>query len=68
MQLTLTDHDARMLHGILHDYLPELHRETARTSLASRELRHELSQREELCEKLLRELEHSKLQPLQPIA
>jgi hypothetical protein len=57
MQLTLTTDEARTLHAILHDYLPDLRRETAGTDLAARELRHELTTRENLCERLLAELE-----------
>lgn len=56
MQLTLTDHDARILRDILHDYLPDLRREAAGTDLGARELRHELVTREELCERLLAQL------------
>ena len=51
MMLDLTDQDARMLHELLQDYLPELKREVARTDVKT--LRHELFQRQELCERLL---------------
>jgi hypothetical protein len=57
MQLTLSTEDARTLRDVLHDYLPDLRREAAGTDLAARELRHELVKREELCERLLAELE-----------
>lgn len=57
MQLTLSNDEARTLRDILHDYLPDLRREAAGTDLASRELRHELVKREELCERLLAGLE-----------
>ena len=57
MQLTLSDEEARTLRDILHDYLPDLRREAAGTDIASRELRHELVKREELCERLLAGLE-----------
>lgn len=57
MQLTLSDAEAQTLRGILHDHLPELRLEFARTEIASRELRHELILRQELCERLLAELE-----------
>lgn len=57
MQLTLSNDEARTLRDILHDYLPDLRREAAGTDLASRELRHELIKREELCERLLAGLE-----------
>lgn len=51
MMLDLTDGDARMLRELLQDYLPELKREVARTDVKT--LRHELVQRQELCERLL---------------
>ncbi|HET6573083.1 MAG TPA: hypothetical protein VFG68_05745 [Fimbriiglobus sp.] len=57
MQLTLSAEEARTLRDVLHDYLPDLRREAAGTDLASRELRHELVKREELCERLLAGLE-----------
>jgi hypothetical protein len=57
MQLTLTEDEVRTLRDILHDYLPDLRREAAGTDIASRELRHELVRREDLCERLLAELE-----------
>ena len=51
MMLDLTELDARMLRELLQDYLPELKREVARTDVKT--LRHELVQRQELCERLL---------------
>jgi hypothetical protein len=51
MMLDLTDLDARMLRELLQDYLPDLKREVARTDVKT--LRHELVQRQELCERLL---------------
>jgi hypothetical protein len=51
MMLDLTEADARMLRELLQDYLPELKREVARTDVKT--LRHELVQRQELCERLL---------------
>ena len=57
MQLTLTDEEARTLRRVLQHYLPDLRREFSRTDIASRELRHELVLREELCERLLAALE-----------
>lgn len=56
MHLTLNEEDGRVLRDILQSYLPELRRESARTELASRDLRHELAVRETLCERLLDEL------------
>lgn len=54
MQLTLSDHDAELLHGLLRDHLPELQREAARTD--RHELRHLLFERQELAERLLEQL------------
>jgi hypothetical protein len=54
MRLDLTDHEARMLSVMLDDQLLELRREIARTD--ARDMRHELVQRQELCEKLLADL------------
>lgn len=55
MHLDLTLDDTRTLHEMLMDYLPELKREVARTE--ARELRRELVHRQELCERLLAQLE-----------
>ena len=57
MQMTLSDDDARTLRAVLEEWLPNLRRETARTDLASRDLRHELHKRQDLCERLLVELD-----------
>lgn len=57
MQLALTADEARTLRDILHDYLPDLRREAAGTDIAARELRHELTLRENLCERLLAQLD-----------
>jgi hypothetical protein len=54
MQLQLTDPEARDLHDLLHDYLPALRREVARTD--AKEFRHMLVQRLDLAERLLNEL------------
>lgn len=59
MQLTLTDQEVQSLRGILSSYLPGLRRELARTEIRSRELKHELVLREDLCEKLLTEFERA---------
>jgi hypothetical protein len=54
MTLELTNADAQRLHALLHDYLPELKREAARSD--NHDLRHELILRQELCERLITEL------------
>ena len=57
MHLDLTDEDAGTLRELLHDYLPELRREVARTD--AREMRLLLLKRQELVERLLARLEHT---------
>jgi hypothetical protein len=57
MQLNLTDDEARTLRSMLHDYLPGLRLEVARTD--AREFRHELVKRQELCERMLEALERA---------
>ena len=54
MRLELTNEDETLLRQLIHDYLPELRREIARTE--ARDFRHELVKREELCERLLSQL------------
>ena len=55
MQLTLTDYETTLLHDLLHDYLPDLKREVARTE--QHELRHLYVERQDLVERLLDQLE-----------
>jgi hypothetical protein len=55
MQLMLTEQEAEILRDLLHDYLPELKMEVARTD--QRDLRHRLAQREDLAERLLGDLD-----------
>jgi hypothetical protein len=55
MQLNLTDDDARTLRAVLRDYLPELRMEVARTD--ARDFRHEMEKRQDVCERLLDQLE-----------
>jgi hypothetical protein len=55
MQLELTTDESETLRGMLHAYLPALRREVARTE--ERTLRHELVERQELCERLLARLD-----------
>ena len=57
MQLDLTSDEARTLHDLLRDSLPDLRREVARTE--SRDFRHALVQRQELCERLVARLEQT---------
>ena len=54
MTLDLTHDETRMLRELLQEYLPTLEREVARTEVKT--LRHELVQRQELCERLLERL------------
>lgn len=54
MQLQLTDQETHDLHGLLHDYLPALQREVARTD--AKAFRHMLVQRLDLVERLVNAL------------
>ncbi len=51
MMLELAPEEARLLRELLDDYLPQLRREVARTDVHT--LRHEMVQRQDLCERLL---------------
>ena len=53
--MTLSDDDAETLQELLRDYLPQLTFEVARTDAL--ELRHVLGKRQDLCERLLDELD-----------
>jgi hypothetical protein len=55
MNLRLSGEDARLLFELLHAHLPSLRREAAATD--DHDLRHDLFLRQELCERLLKELE-----------
>ncbi len=57
MRLDLTDEEAHTFRALLHDYLPELKMEVARTE--AREFRHEMVKRQDLCERLLRLLDQA---------
>lgn len=54
MTLELEDREARKLRELLQDYLPQLKREVARTE--AQPLRHEIVQRQELCEAMIARL------------
>ncbi len=54
MPLTLTDHESEVLRDLLHDFLPDLKREVARTE--QHDLRHLYVERQELVERLLEQL------------
>ena len=57
MQLELSPDEARTLHALLRDTLPDLRREVARTD--AHDFRHELVLRQELCERLVVRLEQA---------
>ena len=54
MQLNLTDRESELLRQLLHDYLPTLQWEVARTE--QHEMRHELVERQGVVELLLAQL------------
>ena len=55
MQMDLTPEEAATLTRLLRDCIPDLKREIARAD--DRQFRHELVQREELCERLIARLD-----------
>ena len=55
MHVDLTAEEAATLKGLLNDCIPDLKREIARTEHHG--FRHELVQREELCERLIARLD-----------
>lgn len=54
MRLDLTEYEVDLLRDLLHDYLPDLKREVARTD--QHDLRHLYVERQELVERLLEQL------------
>jgi hypothetical protein len=54
VDLRLSHEEAETLRGLLHDYLPGLKFEVARSK--EKEIRHVLSERQTLCERLLEQL------------
>ena len=61
MQLNLTDRDTELLRALLHDYLPDLRREVARTE--ERSFRHEMVERQDMVERLIEQLSVSARRP-----
>jgi hypothetical protein len=61
MDIALSDDEVQTLRAFLHDYLPELKFEVARTD--GMELRHVLVKRQTLCERLLDELRGAPTRP-----
>jgi hypothetical protein len=64
MQLDLTTEEAGTLKALLRDSIPDLKREIARAE--DRRFRHELVQREELCERLIARLDNESRPPSAP--
>jgi hypothetical protein len=58
MQVELTTEEASTLKALLRDTIPDLKREIARAD--DRQFRHDLVQREELCERLIARLDTSR--------
>ena len=54
MTITLSDDEVETLRGLLHDRLPAIRFEVARTEV--KDLRHLLLKRQEVCERLLERL------------
>ena len=54
MNVQLSDEEVQTLRSMLHDYLPELKFEVARTD--EKEILHVLVKRQTLCERLIEEL------------
>ena len=59
MELELSHEEAHTLRELLHDYLPGLRLEVARTE--ARAFRHELLKRQDLCEHLVELLDRAEV-------
>jgi hypothetical protein len=59
MQVDLSETEWHTLRELLHDYLPQLRLEVARTDAV--QFRHELVKRQEVCERLLDLLEQAEV-------
>jgi hypothetical protein len=65
MQVDLTTEEAVTLKALLRDCIPDLKREIARAD--DRQFRHQLVQREELCERLIARLDSDTTRSAPPL-
>ena len=61
MRLELSSDDVDVLRNVLHDFLPQLRMEVARTE--DRQFRHEMVRRQEALERLLARLDEPEVRP-----